>query len=232
MGIRSRVNKARHVFSSRAETQALEAQAALDKMIDSGKRLEARMLARDENYRTERCADYPSAMGQSIGRVALVTNFTNHYIEDASNIAETLIKVQKPADLTVIQVVLPDRTYQSRAGEYLESSTKLGDEIEAQQLSGEVSVIENPVYEEGLIVPETIAGLVEHHVTSNPGKSISYVAITSALELDRFGLGVERGHLGATGEVYNSIVGGGIILPSSEAYHDSRAPWTPQPRKQ
>lgn len=229
MGIRSTLKEARKDIRSRIDNKRAaqeQTQATLhQERRDAQERFAQEAVGRKLAYRLDRCANYGRLVDKQLGRFALVTNFSSHGFRSPDSIASTLEKAVVPADLTVIEVILPNERYAPRQDEFMKSAQELRDAMQEQRPGDHIVVAEEPIIEQGMIVPESIAGRIEDHISQNPGKSFSYVAVTSALELNNFGHRAENGMFGAQGEVYESIVGGAVLTPPREGAQDPTAAW-------
>lgn len=208
------------------------AQAHDEKMAEQSAK-HKRLLEASEKMIVE-SVRYPEVMSRSINRVAIVTNFSgsDHYYKDAEVTAKTtaqkLAETLESAPVLVVEAIATS-PQKHKLANFVQSAGNLTKALSDTVLGENARSIVDSTYQSQFMVitPEQIQQRIEYHEQEHDGQAINYVAVTSALELSAFGVGVEPGILGAQGDTYDQIVGGGIIVPQTTNVDDA---WAPVPR--
>lgn len=163
---------------------------------------------------------YREIMSPMIGRVALVTNFARRpsFIDPAKRgfeVGQKLLEATEigSSDFIIVEAIA-DNSNRERIDEFTESADALCEALGSQT---SLFVRSESHIASGLRpFPVDIADRIEGYTDwSTQGAKFGYVAVTSALKLDSFGLGVEHApFLGAHGDAYESLKDGGIAVPS------------------
>jgi hypothetical protein len=168
---------------------------------------------------------HTETMARMRGRVALVTNFARNTGAIAPPLigknlaAELAEKSFEHIDMLVVEALIHgrklDRLDQFRASADAVAQGALTVGL-AKDIKTDWHMYTTSPYGGQILEAFIISERIRHHEAQFPDRKIGYIAAGSALELDTLGFAIDHTILGASGEVYERIVDGGVIVPDDE----------------